>query len=705
MPQSREPDHEEIRDLALALAVQTGGEFFQSLCDYLCTRFGLKFAIVGEVVGDSWERIRTVAVSTMGKSSENIEYELVGTPCEQVVGEETCFIPDQVCRQFPSDHLLEEMGAESYFGIALFDTGGRPIGLMSVIHDAPLELEEQLDATLRTFSARAASELERGRLIEQMDLLMQQAGSSSSEEVYATVLRGACRTQDCDMAAIVERRGGHARAIRLTAVYHRDLTVDTEQIAIDLQPLEEIIQQVGNRDGQRNVRLSTSLGDANCHLELMLDAFGSAVGFFVLFNLDDKPHAHSDTRLLKLFVTRACAELERTHSIDKRMAIERSLMETQKLDSLGMLAGGIAHDFNNLLVGIMGNCNLAATQLGSHSTVSHYLQDIETAATRAADLARQMLAYSGRGSFDLRPVNLQEVVEEMTSLLQVSLPKGVVIRFQFAPGLPPAMADPTQIRQIVMNLVLNGAEAIGSKSGIVGVSTGVVRADGDYLRDAFVGRDLADGDYVYLEVSDTGVGMEPETRDRIFDPFFSTKFTGRGLGLAAVQGIVRSHGGALKLYTEPNCGSTFKILLPICDSAAIREEEHGLRHASFRGSGVVMIVDDEETVRSVAARMCERMGFETVQSASGRDAVELFRRNPELYRLVLLDMTMPQLGGVETFSELRRIDPDVTVILMSGYNQEEATSRFAGKGLAGFLQKPFRFDMLRAYIAELFGCD
>ncbi|MDX2187946.1 MAG: response regulator [Opitutaceae bacterium] len=374
---------------------------------------------------------------------------------------------------------------------------------------------------------------------------------------------------------------------------------------------------------------------------------------------------------------------------------ESKLQETQKLESLGVLAGGIAHDFNNLLTGILGNANLVAEMLPVSSPAIPLVDDIETAASRAGDLCRQLLAYAGKGRFVVRSINLNQIIEETTHLISISISKTCVLRFNLTPQLPAVLADPTQVRQVIMNLVINASEAIGERSGVIAITTGVVRVDAAYLGTLYRGDDVKQGDYVTLEISDNGCGMDSATLSRIFDPFFTTKFTGRGLGLAAVMGIIRSHQGALKVYSEPGKGTTFKILLPIATDANSTQSTVPLLPSHvWRGSGRVLVADDEETVRTVAARILERHGFEVELACDGSQAIQQYRADPTRFRLVILDLTMPHTDGEETFRQLRHTNPGVRVILMSGFNQQEAVSRFTGKGLAGFVQKPFEVDSL-----------
>jgi PAS domain S-box-containing protein len=387
---------------------------------------------------------------------------------------------------------------------------------------------------------------------------------------------------------------------------------------------------------------------------------------------------------------------------EEKRKLAEQLQHTQKLESLGVLAGGIAHDFNNLLTSILGYSDLALLELPSGSPARPLIGEAINGAHRAAELTKQMLAYSGKGRFVVQPVNLSTLTEDMTRLLQVSISKKSAMTFRLMPDVPAIEADTVQMRQIVMNLVINASEAIGDRSGVIAVATGVMHCDRTHLSETYLDDDLPEGLYVYLEVADNGCGMSEETRARIFDPFFTTKFTGRGLGLSAVLGIVRGHRGALKIYSELGKGTTFKVLFPAttmsADLPGQREPGPG---PEWRGSGTVLIADDEEGVRGLARRMLESMGFTVLLAADGREGVEIFRRENERIRLVLLDLTMPHLDGEQSFREMLRIRSNVRVVLMSGYNEQTATSHFVGEGIAAFIQKPYSFAELTAVVRKV----
>jgi len=377
---------------------------------------------------------------------------------------------------------------------------------------------------------------------------------------------------------------------------------------------------------------------------------------------------------------------EREIAEEGRRAIEAKVLEVQKLESLGVLAGGIAHDFNNLLVAILGNASLALLDLPEDSPARQSIADIEVASQRAGELARQMLAYSGRSRFQVEPIELGELVRELMTLLQVSIGKSVVIKLDLSKDPIIVDADAAQLRQVVMNLVINAADAIGDRSGFVTIRVGQLRADAAYLADVHPEAELAAGHYAALEVSDTGMGMDTATQARIFDPFFTTKFAGRGLGLAAVLGIVRGHGGALRVYSEIGRGSTFRIVLPLSASSPAPV---GDADEVWFGTGRVLTVDDDLMVRSVARRLLQSFGLTVVEAAGGREAIDCFAADPDGIDAILLDLTMPDVGGAEVFREVRAIRPDVPIVLMSGYHEDEVGAAFDGDGLAGFVQKPF----------------
>jgi nitrogen-specific signal transduction histidine kinase/CheY-like chemotaxis protein len=384
---------------------------------------------------------------------------------------------------------------------------------------------------------------------------------------------------------------------------------------------------------------------------------------------------------------------ERKRSEERLRELEAKFQQTQKLESLGVLAGGIAHDFNNLLAAILGNANLARNHLNAESPAADSLAAIETASQRAADLTSQMLAYSGRGKLLVRAVVLSDLVREMTELLSTVISKKAALRCSFAPELPRIEGDPGQLQQVVMNLIVNASDALGDSAGTISVSTGARHASRELLSKTYVDEGLAEGRYVVLEVSDTGRGMDRATQARVFDPFFTTKTTGRGLGLASTLGIVRGHGGAVSLESEPGRGTTFSIYFPCANAVSGRPSTPAPSASPGSGEGTILVVDDERLVRDVTRQMLESAGFQVLCAAGGRESIAIFEKHPEI-DVVVLDMTMPDMNGAEVLVELRRLRQDVRVVVCSGYPESEVVARVERGGVCGFLHKPYSIPAL-----------
>lgn len=373
--------------------------------------------------------------------------------------------------------------------------------------------------------------------------------------------------------------------------------------------------------------------------------------------------------------------------------LEQKLQEAQRLESLGRLAGGIAHDFNNLLAVILGHADLLSIDLAPDAPERANLSQIASAARQGADLARQMLIYAGRGRLMLERVELNEVIRNDRLLLEASLRTDARLQLTLAPELPPLMVDLEQIRQVVMNLVANASEALGEGGGVITITTDLAtRREGDGYDD-----NLPAGAYVRLTVHDTGEGIDPALLERIFEPFFSTRFIGRGLGLAVVRSIVERHGGRVSASSEPGLGTSVTVVLPLLVATA---EGPAATSPSHRG-GAVLVVDDEERVQQVAGSMLERLGYAPLLVRDGATALaEIQARGSEL-ALVLLDLTMPSMRGDEVLRAIRAKAPDLPVIVMSGYSTRAVAQELINQGASGFLEKPFCLSALRARLRAL----
>ncbi len=443
-----------------------------------------------------------------------------------------------------------------------------------------------------------------------------------------------------------------------------------------------------NRDALREHLEQTKAGNHTTHELVAMHKDGSCIPIEVsdrVFSVDGQTMIQAIVRDIS----------ERKQTEEKRLALERQLQHSQRLESLGVLAGGIAHDFNNILTTILGHADLALHDMPLSTPGRRSVQEIVSASRKAADLCRQMLAYSGRGQFIIEEIDLRALIEDMLNLLKSSIPKTVLLNLNLGKNLPRMRGDVSQINQIVMNLVINAAEAIGERSGVITISAGAQECSVDYFGKSRAPEILPAGLYVTLEVSDTGAGMDQRTIDQIFEPFFTTKFTGRGLGLSAVLGIVRGHNAGIVVYSEQGKGSTIKVLFPAVESPARDQTRPPAEETDWRGAGTILLADDEETIRALGKLMLERLGFAVLVACDGREAVELFLEHHDEITAVLLDLTMPHLNGEEAYRAMREAQPAVRVVLCSGYSEAEIAARFAGKGTSGFLQKPYTLATLR----------
>lgn len=391
--------------------------------------------------------------------------------------------------------------------------------------------------------------------------------------------------------------------------------------------------------------------------------------------------------------------------LTERREFERELQQTQKLESLGLLAGGVAHDFNNLLSGIIVNAELVSGEMPVDDPLRTELHAIKRASMQAAKLTQQLMAYAGKGRFITEHIHLSELIRDILALIQTSIPKTVDVRLDLAPDLPGVLADAGQIQQLVMNLIINAGEAIGDGTpGIVNVRTGVRELTSAEILASFTSEALAPGSYVWLEVKDTGSGMDEATKARIFDPFFTTKFTGRGLGLAAASGILRALRGAIRVYSTPGHGTSFYVLFPaVAGEVSPKQAKPTLKPR--HGSGTILVIDDEYVIRQAVRATLTRIGFDVMLAENGHTGVDLFKEQSGRISLVILDLTMPIMGGEQAFDLLRAIRPDVPILLASGYDETDAVARTANKDFAGFLQKPLDVNRLTEAVASVLGLE
>lgn len=454
------------------------------------------------------------------------------------------------------------------------------------------------------------------------------------------------------------------------------------------------------------------LGDPNIRFYAgapLVSTEGHSLG--TLCAIDTKPRQISEhqERVLATLARQVMNQLElrrvtnrNLRSDIKRMELEQKLQEQQRIDSLAVLAGGVAHDFNNLLVSILGNAGLARIELSPESSAHEIIQRIETAAKNAGELTKQLMAYSGERALGDHPVlNMSGLVSEISHLLDVVISRKVVLTMDVESQGVEFRGDPVQIRQVIMNLLMNASEAIGERSGSVSIRTGFQRVSKEYLEQTHFMGSVIEGNFVFVEVADTGEGMSPEVRRRMFDPFYTTKERGKGLGLAAVLGVVAAHGGAVQVYSQPQKGTTIKVLIPASEQLGVK----GVREEVAQGQGeLVLVADDEEHVRSVTTAILEAAGYKTIGARDGAEAVALYKTNADV-ALVVMDLTMPNLNGLDAFRAILKHDARARVVLMSGHVEQQVSQSLPGHDVAGFLQKPFTSEALIEKVASLIALE
>ena len=549
---------------------------------------------------------------------------------------------------------------------------------------------------------------DRKRIEEVQSYLLQISTVNPGEDFFETLARYLAKTLGMGYVCIDTLHGDGLTA-RTLAIYHDGKFEDNVEYALKDTPCGDVVGKevcVFPRDVCSLFPHDAALQElqAESYLGTTLWSFDmKPIGLIAVIGQKELLDSRFAESVLKLVSIRAAGELERRQAHQEKHLLEQQFQQTQKLESLGVLAGGIAHDFNNILAIIVGYCGL--TRMDYEDAEKH-IPEIEKAAERAAALCRQMLSYAGKASLTQNQVNTWMLMDEMVVMLKTTIQQNVLIKTELGTDVPFIMGDASQLRQVVMNLIINAAEAIGEMEGEINIKLAKAEIKAERPEQDHLGFIIPAGRYICFEVSDNGCGMDHETMRKIFEPFYTTKFPGRGLGMSAVLGIIKAHNGALQLESRLGHGTTFRVYLPVQLSKSEAEEAQQIAaSAAWQGSGTVLLVEDEVQVKTIAIAMLQKLGFTVLDAANGKEALELYQQNANDITMVVTDMGMPVMNGYELFYRLKQLDPKLPIIISSGFGEVDIASKIPRDHSAGMINKPYRFDQLREVLKEVVNCD
>lgn len=671
-----------LRDVALGVTGATGQDIFQSIARHLAACLGVDFAFVGKLVEGPPRRIRTLAICSEGQCIDNMQYDLVGTPCQTVVGREFQYVPRDICACYPGDNMLSRMGFESYAGYPLFDSQGQALGLIAVLHRGPLRGPEFIEAILRIFSVRAASELERLRTEEA------QRASEASYRAIFEASQDAIFVHDMDTGAIVDVNPTACRVYGYS--YDEMLRLSVADLSSGVPPytLRDAVKYINKVKAGEPQRFEWHRRnkDGSLHWDevLLQIARIGGVNRVVAFTRD--------------ITARKEAEAERNR-------LEAQLRQVQKMEAIGQLTGGIAHDFNNILTGVMGYIVLAEERVRDmgDAKLSGYLERAQRSGQRARDLIQQMLTFSRGQRGEPRPLQLAPLIKETVKLLGATLPSSIEFTTRLDNDAPHALLDPVQVEQVLMNLCINARDAMQG-SGRIELRLGAAAHENQTCSSC---RQPVSGRYLELRVGDDGPGISPQVLERMFEPFFSTKEVGKGsgMGLATVHGIVHEHGGHVLVDSAPGQGARFRVLFPPLAGAA---EAPGAQTETGAGarqgpalSGRVLVVDDDESAGDFMGDLLATWGLTPTVLHESPAALEMLRARPDAFDLVVLDLTMPRMNGLELARRLRTLRGDLPLILYSGYSEGLSEDQLRAAGVNARVHKPVDTDELLAIVRRL----
>ncbi len=658
----RRRTEEALRSITEGVSGATGEEFFHSLVVLLTQVLGVECAMIAELEGDAPDRIHTIAASAAGEALEEFECPLEGSPCAEVLGPRTCSHPSGVQRRFPMDQLLAELEAESFLGTPLLDSSRRVIGLLAVIDKKPLAEEQLVRSTLEIFAPRVAAELERSRAEEAL---------RRSEGSYRALVEHAMYG--------IYRSTPEARFEAVNPALVNMLGYGSEEEVLALDIGNDVYVDAAVRD-----RLIEQDRDAEQIVGVEVE-WKRQDGTPFTVRLSGRPVRDAGRKVVAFEMI--------AEDVTERRALEDQLRHAQKMEAIGQLTGGIAHDFNNLLTVILANADMLERGLPEgDGELADDLTDLRRAAQRGSDMVRKLLGYSRRGMIVVRPLNVATVVANLLPTMRRILPENIEVRFLPRAADAVVQADEGALEQILFNLATNARDAMPD-GGVLRVEVSHVLLDDEHHAVRSWGG--ASGEYVYLLVSDTGHGMDEETKQRIFDPFFTTKPTGlgTGLGMAMIYGLVKQQEGFIDIESAVGKGTGVSLYFPLAVDDGTGEDEGEVDAGAPCGTETILLVEDEDAIRRAAKRLLEKVGYTVLLAADGEEALDVFGRHEDDIDLVISDVVMPHVGGLELHDTLRDRGKSVRFLFTSGY-AGDAEERGALDPTLPFLQKPWDVDEL-----------
>jgi PAS domain S-box-containing protein len=656
-----------LRLLSTGMTQLSGEAFFNEVACRMAEYLEVEIGFVSRLQAPANTRIRTLGLCVDRQVMPPLEFDLAGTPCEAVIGKQPAVLPERARQLYPAFRMAADLGVEGYAAVPLFDTHGKPIGAVGVMSRAPLrEGAARIEALLQLFAVRAAAESER------------QSAETKFKDLFE-FSADACLIVDQEGIITAMNRG----AILLLGYSPEELV----GLPVDvLVPERSRRGHTGLRRSFHAAATSRSMGSGRTELHACRKD-----GTMFPVDIDLHP-LQTDEGAVVVATVRDITERKQTEAA--RALLEAQLRQSQKMEAVGTLAGGIAHDFNNIIGAILGNAALALADVGTDHRALESIVEIDKAGRRARDLVQQILAFSRKQALSRSIIALGPVVEDAVKLLQATLPAGVQLRAVCAAGTPSALADPTQIHQVLVNLCTNAWHAMEGRSGNIDVRLDDCFVDAEW---AVAHPDLRPGRYARISVRDTGEGMNAATMDRIFEPFFTTKAIdeGTGLGLSVVHGILQGHEGAIVVDSAPGIGTTFHLYFPATDAQAPADSSAAAVSAPLRGQGQhVLYLDDDEALVSLVSRMLERQGYRVSGHTLAQAALDAVRADPGGFDLVLSDYNMPVMSGLDVARELSRIRPDLPVAVISGYITDELREEAPRSGVRHLIYKPDTADEL-----------